>query len=201
MNVENKQPVEETRVVAVIGSIAAGKNELASYLGNQHAVTAVEVGQFARRLAETAEERDEEPLLRYETAAQTLAVYGSEHILRWLVAEIVGNDLQPQNPLVITGVRTPAEATVLKEQFGSDMLLVFVKVGDQKTRYERSRERGYVSDPDDFEDFLKQDNELKSTYALAATEDMADVILHNNGSRETFHRQIEAQVVPHLVPG
>lgn len=198
MATETEREAKETRVVAVIGSKAAGKGELANYLGHHYGVTAVEVGQFARRLAFEAEDGEEEPLLRYDTSAQTLAAYGSEQIVRWLVAEIVKNDQQQRNLLVITGVRTPAEAVVLKEHFGSDLLIVYVKVGDQKTRYERSQERGYVSDPVDFQDFVQKDNELKSTYSLAATESIADAILQNDGSLANFYQQIETQVVPHL---
>ena len=62
---------KKTRVVAVIGPIAAGKDALADYLVQQYQAMAVEVGAFARQLTRDAAEN--EPYLQYDVSAKSLA--------------------------------------------------------------------------------------------------------------------------------
>ncbi len=182
------------RIVVAIGAKAAGKDELADYLVQQYDVLAVEVGAFARKLVE-----ESDPHLRYDVSSRNLANYGSEYVIFRLVAEILAHDGQ-KNALVITGVRTPAEAAVLKTHFGSDLLIAFVKVGDAQMRYERTKNRNFSTDPDDFQTFKLQDEWLKEAFVLEETAVIADTILWNNGSLASFCQQIEDEIVPHLFP-
>lgn len=183
------------KIVAAIGATASGKDVLADYLVVQYDVVAVEVGAFARRLA-----KGKDSHVRDDASLRELADYEPEYVIYRLVAEIRDNDDPPASALVITGVRTPAEAAELKAQFGSDLLLAFVKVGDPKIRYERTKKRNFATDPDDFHSFKQQDEQLKKAYVLEETAVFADTILWNNGSLEAFCQQIETQIVPHLFP-
>ena len=192
------QPDLGPRIVAVIGPKAAGKDELARYLREQYGVPAIEVGRFARELAGESNEGQTHP--QYDTVAQKLSEYGTEYIITRLVAEIVESGERWTNALVVTGVRTPAEASALRAHFGPDLLLAYVRVGDLETRYQRAKERGFSADPDDFQTFAGQDNSLKEEYSLAQTADLADAMLWNDGSLENFYRQIENHLVPHLIP-
>lgn len=117
-----------------------------------------------------------------------------------LVTEIVESGERWSNVLLVTGVRTPAEAKALKTHFGPDLLLVHVKVGDLQTRYQRVKARDYSRDPDDFHSFVGQDEALKESFSLTKTADLADTTLRNDGSLQNFRRQIEDQLVPHLFP-
>lgn len=66
-----KQKVElnaNPRVVAAIGTLAAGKDVLADYLAQRYQVMAIEVGAFARQLAKEANE--DGPHLRYDISAK-----------------------------------------------------------------------------------------------------------------------------------
>lgn len=186
------------RVAAIIGPKAAGKDELVRYLREQHGVPAIEVGRFARELAGQSKE-DQAPL-QYDTVAQKLTEYGTEYIITQLVSQIAQRGDRWTNVLVVTGVRTPAEATALKAHFGSDLLLAYVKVGDVNTRYQRAKARDFATDPDDLSAFLGQDEALKEDFSLAQTADLADTILWNDGSLDNFHRQIEDRLLPHLFP-
>lgn len=183
------------KIAATIGAKAAGKDELADYLIEQYGAVAVEVGAFARELA-----KGEDTHLRYDASSRDLADYEPEYVMYRLVSGLMDNNEPPANALVITGVRTPAEAAALKKQFGSDLLLVFVKVGDPQTRYERTQKRNFTTDPHDFQTFKQQDDQLKDAYDLEETAVHADTILWNNDSLESFHQQIEARIVPHLFP-
>jgi dephospho-CoA kinase len=186
------------RVAVVVGPKAAGKDKLASYLVRQHGVRAVEVGAFARKLAEEA--RENHPHLQYDTSAKDLARHRSEYIMCWLVAATAANEKRWARALVVTGVRTPAEAAALKAHFGAALMLAFVRVGDQKTRFDRTRRRAYATDPNDFQTFVEQDEQLKSDHALAETARLADITLWNSDSLEAYYQQIETHIVPHLFP-
>jgi len=185
-----------SKIVVVIGALAAGKDVFAHYLQQRHSVVVVEVGAFARRLAKEANKTG--PQL-YDASAKKMAKHGPEHVISRLVAEIRQNDEWQAVPLVITGVRTPAEAITLKEQFGSDLILAYIRVGDQSARYDRVQQRDHLTYPDDFQEFVQQDESLKADFALDNTAELADVVLWNNGSLDEFYRQIEAEIVPHIL--
>lgn len=185
-----------SRMVAIVGALGAGKDDLAQYLRERYGVVVVEVGDFARQLAEEADKA--EPAT-YDSSAQQLAEHGPEYVIYRLVDEIRQNDEWQGTPLVITGVQTPAETAVLQEQFGDDLLVAYVKVGSQAARFNRVQQRGRPTEPEDFEEFVEQDESLKDDFALPHTQDKADVILWNSDSLDVFFGQIETQIVPHLM--
>ena len=183
------------RIAAAIGPKAAGKDVLAEYLVEQYDAVAIEVGAFARKLAE-----GQDTHVRYDASSRELADYEPEYVMYRLVSEMRENNDPPATALVITGVHSPAEAAELKSQFGSDLLLAYVRVGDPETRYERTQKRNFTTDPDDLQAFKHEDEQMKETYDLEETAVRADTILWNNGSLESFRQQIEAKIVPHLFP-
>jgi dephospho-CoA kinase len=185
-----------SKIVAVVGALAAGKDVLANYLLQRHSVVVVEVGEFARQLVEEADKADAP---HYDVSAQKMAEHGPEYVITCLVEEMSQNEEWPTAPLVITGVRTPAEVIALKEQFGSNLLLAYIRVGDQAARFNRVQQRDLTTDPDDFQEFIQQDESLKVDFSLNNTAELADVVLWNNGSLDEFYDQIEAEIVPHIL--
>lgn len=193
-----KNQKKEPPILAVVGAMAVGKNTLTNYLVQQHPVMAVEVGAFARQLFEEA--ANEKPFLDYDIAAKRLAQHGPEHVIERLVSEMIENNYWETEALVITGVRTPAEAAVLKDQFGSQMLLAGIRMRDQNLRYERLLQRNLASDPENAQEIVQQDAELQAKYDLAETFNLTDITLWNDGSLEEFYQQIETHIVPFLFP-
>lgn len=185
-----------SRIVVIVGALGAGKDDLVHYLTERHDVVVVEVGDFARQLTEEADR--EEPRTN-DSSAKQLAEHGSEYVIYRLVDEISQNEAWQGMPLVITGIQTPAETAVLQEQFGDDLLVAYVKAGSQAARFNRVQERDRPTEPEDFQEFVAQDESLKDEFALPHTQDKADVILWNSGSLDAFFGQIESQVVPHLL--
>lgn len=183
-------------IVAISGALAAGKDELASYLVKHHDAAAIEVGAFARYICE--EFGNDKQALRYDRWVSNLGDYGSAYILQRLVDEIVENGDEIPETVAITGVRTPAEAAFLKAHFGSRILLVFVKVGDRKTRYERALNRHLATDPENFQGFVELDERMKVDNALEETAEWADVIIWNDGSLEDYRARIETEIMPYL---
>lgn len=184
-----------SRLVAVVGPLGAGIEDLARYLADRHDAVVVEVGDFARQLVEEAAKAGP---VAYDSSAEQLAQHGPEHVISRLVEEIRHNEAWQAAPLVIIGVQTPAETAVLQEQFGDDVLVVYLKVGNQAARFNRVQQRGRPTDPADFQEFVEQDEALKAESALPQTQAKADVILWNSDSLAAFHEQIEAHLVPHL---
>ena len=193
MQLKAKQ--QPPKIIVIVGALAAGKDVLAHYLRQRHAAVVVEVGAFARQLAEEA---DKGELKLYNASATKMAKHGPEYVLTCLAEAIRQNEAWQTAPLVIMGVRTPAEAVALKEQFGSNLLLTSIKVGDPAARYDRIRQRDRTSDPVDFQEFIQKDETLKAEFLLDNTAELADVVLWNKGSLPEFYDQIEARIVPYI---
>lgn len=191
-------PLNKPRVVALVGPRAAGKTSCARYLAEQHGVQTIEIGAFARKLAEEA--GSDQPHLRHDVADKQLGEYGPGYVMLQLVADLVENNRQRTSALVITGIRTPAEAALLKAGLGPLLQLVYVKVDDAEARFARMRLRDFATDFDTLPDFIAEDERLKRDFALAQTARLADVILWNNASLSDFYRQIETHIVPHILP-
>ena len=187
---------QRPRVVAVLGLAGAGKNELAGYLTRRYNALDVEVGAFARALA--AHATADEPYMRYDLSAKKLADLGPAQLLSRLVLDIWQRQETAAQTVIITGVRTPAEAFLLRERLGEHLLLVFVDVTDDETRYERIRQRNFASDPEEFRVFQQHDQRLRAEFALLKAQELADLILWNDSSLANFFRQIEQELVPEL---
>lgn len=185
-----------SQIVAIVGAPGAGKEDLAHYLTERYDVVVVEVGDFARQLAANA---GEAASATYDSSAEQLGEHGPEYVIYRLVDEIRENDEWRGVPLVITGVRTPAETAVLQEQFGDELLVVYLEVGSQADRFDRLQQRNRPTDPNDFQEFVAQDEALKDEFALPQTQDKADVILSNSGTLDAFFGDIETKIVPHLM--
>lgn len=170
-------------IVAVVGRNNLGKQVLPNYLRDHYpSITAIEMGAFARQLAEEAKKNSTQP---YDTSGQNLARHGAEHFIPQLIQAISQSAEWRNTPLIIIGIQTPAEAAMLKAYLGSRLLLASIETHDQET-------------PQSPAPAKRMQVESKDA-AQPKTAEFADVILGNGGSLENFYRQIEAKVVPHLL--
>lgn len=99
----------------------------------------------------------------------------------------------------VSGIRRPIDAETFRERYAGDFLLVHVRVKDPETRFRHLRERNKPRDPEEFEDFLAQDQHEEDMFQIGETLRMADEVLCNDGSLEDLHRHVEEKIIdPYL---
>lgn len=145
-------------------------------------------------MRDLARERSIEPTRAnlHQLSRQAIREHGADYLMQRLIDRIEAHDWQA---VAISGVRTPVDVETLREHFGQDLLVVHVAVGDPRERYRRMQDRDALRDPESYEAFLRQEREEEELYSLGETIRRADVTIANNGTLETFHRQIEAALI------
>lgn len=184
---------EQTMIIGLTGKNGAGKTEVSQYL--------VSRGFVYHSLAD--EVRNEATRRGREISREVLIELGTELRSRLgagVLAERVLARLASDRNHVIDSIRNPAEVEVLKRR--KDFVLLAVDASRQ-ARFERSRLRGREGAAATLEQFIREeDRELASddpaSQQLAATWQMADRVLQNDGSVEDFHRKL-AEILPALM--
>lgn len=178
------------KVVGVVGRNGSGKDELLEYLNEHCDLTILSAGDVARQIAE----KEGLPATRenlHQISQDYIDRYGEEFFMERLVDQMQ----EEWNAVGISGIRTPADARVLREEFGDDFLLVHVQVGDTAKRFERVCERGKERDPQSYEAFLRQDQEEIDSFDLDETIRRADLTIENDASLEAFYRRIRESIM------
>jgi dephospho-CoA kinase len=114
------------------------------------------------------------------------ATYGQD-IMSKVIARDVAAD--PNDIVVVEGIRRPTDITYLKEMPGFH--LIFVDA-DQRVRYERITARGENSDDTTktFEAFQK-DESAEADRLIADIAEEAEYVIDNNGDLDSFYTQAE----------
>ena len=112
--------------------------------------------------------------------------------MRELIDEI---DAHPWSAVVISGLRTPDDAAALRNRSDWQVLLVHITVGDQRKRYRRVRNRDTPRDPDNYQDFLRQERQEEELFSLTDAFREADLLLRNDSSLKVFYQRIEDVIV------
>lgn len=131
------------RIIAIIGPTIEHERTLAERLFAEADIPAMGLGEAAH--AYDAEEqsvsRSPSPLVPiavpadYDFAEKRVAQHGPEHFMRQVI-ESLEHGAAPQQTVAITGLRTAADARLLKEHFGDDLTLVYLapESGDAECR-------------------------------------------------------------------
>ena len=174
------------RVFGLTGPNAAGKGEVAAYLA--------ELGFAVHSLSD---------VVREEAAARGLGAE-REHLIR------IGNELRAAGGPgilarrilprlgrrdVVDSIRNPAEVEVLREVEGFALVGVTAKV---ETRFARSLARARPGDPRTLAAFESRECEENSAdparQRLAATFDLADVVLNNDGTLADLRAAVDSLI-------
>jgi len=168
----------DIKVIGIVGSLAAGKDELVNYLKTQYKIPAIQVGELAREYSTGRET----PPLTYDVSAKRLAQHGPAHFIRHVIETLEENNNNDweTGTVVLAGLTSPAEIRALKEHFGQAFTLVHVQEQAQN-------EDASQTEPTD------------ATNSWQETVRLADVTLQHDDSHDAFDRQIEMKVVPHLI--
>jgi dephospho-CoA kinase len=189
------QQITEVRskVVGAVGLNGSGKDALIHYLGERCGLTFLSLGDVARELAHLEGVASTRGTL-HEVSQKYLKKYGEDFFVKVLIEEIDGKVMEKVG---VTGIRTPIDVATLRQHFGSDFLLIYVKVDNPQLRFERLRQRGEARDPQNYEDFLVQDKTERDLFRLDEAIQQADLTIDNAGTLEAFHQEIDQAVAQH----
>lgn len=172
-------------IIGLTGKFAAGKGTVAEQL--------VARGFRYHSLSDVL--REELAARGIPESREALTVVGNE--LRTdggpdVLARRIQARLQDGGDHVVDSIRNPAEVDALREVPGFFLLGVDA---DRTTRFERLRARGRQGDPTSFEQFVAlEDRETHSvdptSQRLAATFDLADEIVRNDGAIEALEAAV-----------
>ncbi len=180
-------------IIGLTGKNGAGKTEVSQYLVSR----GFEYHSLSDEIRKEVKKRG------IEITREVLTEVGNELRNQYgagVLAERILALLGHERNYVVDSIRNPAEVQVLKRR--KDFVLMAVQASEA-ARFERSRLRGREAAPQTLEQFIKEEKrELRSSdptnQQLIATEQMADMILENNGSLAELHRQLE-QRLPSLM--
>lgn len=182
-------------IIGVIGKNASGKDALAEHLQHKCGIPTISPGDMVRAIAE----REGKSKTR-ESLHKISQRYFAEKGERFFIHEMIrGIQENHWSAAVIVGLRTLTDVETLQEQFRNDFLLVYVKVGDPRIRFQRSQKRDAVRDPNGFAKFLEQDLEEEELFGLQEAIKQADITILNEGSLAEFKNRIERELIPRVI--
>ncbi len=180
-------------IIGLTGKNGAGKTEVSQYLVGR----GFEYHSLSDEIRREAEKRG------VALTREILIDLGNELRNRsgaGVLAEGILARIGYDRNYVIDSIRNPAEVDVLRRR--KDFVLMGLEAG-QETRFERSRQRGRESAARTLEQFAREEaRELESAdpaaQQLIATQQMADVVIHNDGSIAELHQKL-GEVLPALL--
>ncbi len=176
--------------IGVVGQIAAGKEVFAEYLIKKYGFCTFSLSTV---LHQELTKRGVDLFTRktlQDIGDELRKKYG-DAVLAKRAIEILNND---KRPVVITGIRNPAEVKYLRTI--KNFILVAVKA-QRKIRFKRVLQRGKPWDPKTWRDFYKTDRrdfgigQEKSGQQVGKCIELADYTLMNNSNVGRFYGKIE----------
>ena len=166
-------------IIGIAGTLGSGKGAAAEYLAKKHNFTYYSVRNFfAQEVLHRGKMVTREAIA--QVADELRAQYGKTYAVEQLLGSIVVG-----KKVVIESIRTKEEAKFLKEKGA----LLWAVDADPQVRYQRVLKRDASVDNVSFEQSI--DKEMKEG-VLTEVISMADVVLHNNGTKDEFFASIDS---------
>lgn len=175
------------KIFGSIGRIGSGKDEVVKYLNSKYGIPVISIGDLVREM--TAKEGlalTRENL--HHTSQKCMQKYGKDYFMN-LVLRRIQEKLWKR--VGVTGIRTPNDIRFLKNQLGDNFVLFHIYIDDPQIRYERIKRRKKERDPQNYQDFLKQDRQEEAIFHISEAASMANFSLDNNGSLKNLYWQID----------
>ncbi len=174
--------------IAVVGRTCAGKTTFAEYASGRHRLRHIEASTIVRSLpvaSHTADDAD-----GFTFAMRALDELGHDVVVNTLI-EQYGDQLL--EGFVVSGLRDILEIHKIREMIpGIKVVLI---EASERTRYERHVKRARTCAKSSLKDFRSMDRSQDAFGFLTVAEDLSDVLIHNEGKLEEYHRQIDAIVM------
>lgn len=186
-------------VIGVAGFAGSGKTTVANYLKEKYRFKVYTfsdvVEQEARKmgLLKNNASMEEKKRILSEVGGLIRKKYGKKEIF----AEFLVEEIKKENPkyVCVDGFRSEEEVETFRKSFPK-FLLIFLHADPEK-RYERRKAQDKDMDLS-FEEFLKRDERDKKIIGMDKMEEMADIIIDNNGSLEELYRKVD-EIVSRLL--
>ncbi len=175
------------KVIGAVGQNGSGKDEVLKYLKAACGIPFFSTGDMVRQIA--TEEGLEATRDNLRAISERWFRERGEGCFVRLLAERIKRE---ENQTVgISGIRSLADATILRESFGDDFVLIRVAMADSKQRYERMVARGEERDPHSYEQFLALDRKEEALFHVEEAGRQAQYTIGNDGTLEDLHRAID----------
>jgi len=178
------------KVIGAVGRNGSGKDEVLKYLKAACGVPFFSTGDMVRQIA--AEEGLEATRDNLRAISERWFRERGEGCFVRLLAERIKEE---DKTVGISGIRSLADVTILREFFGDDFVLIRVAMADPRQRYERMVARGEERDPRSYEQFLALDRKEEELFRVEEAERQAQFTVANDGTLADLHRAIDKLVV------
>ncbi|MFA5375386.1 MAG: AAA family ATPase [Dehalococcoidia bacterium] len=178
------------KIIGVIGKNGSGKDEVLKYLRDRYDVPFLSTGDIVRGIAAKEGKEPTRPNLQ-AISDRYFKERGEGCFVRMAVEKIRENGWKAAG---ISGVRSPKDVDILRDELGRDFVLIDVYVTDPHIRFERMVKRGEGRDAKAYEDFVKQDKAEEKLFGVEKAAANADYSLSNDGILEDLHDAIDKLV-------
>jgi len=178
------------KIIGAIGQNGSGKDEVLKYLKAACGVPFFSTGDMVGQIA--AEEGIEATRDNLRAISERWFREQGEGCFVRLLAERVKEE--GNQTVGISGIRSLADVTILKEFFKNDFILIHVTMDDPRQRYERMVARGEERDPHSYEQFLALDRAEEDLFHVEEAGRQADYAIGNDGTLADLHRAIHGLI-------
>src|SRR3989344_1994642 len=174
------------KIIGITGLIGSGKDAVSQYLAEKYEYETIGMGDIVRDISKEMGRTSGRDDLQ-KTQKEIVEKYGWEYFAENVVKKILKNEW---DKVVINGIRRPQDAIVPKRYFGKDIVILLIDA-PQKVRYERLKQRKRESDPETFEEFMRQEkNEIK-LFNIEETLKYYDYKIENKGDVEKLRKTLD----------
>jgi dephospho-CoA kinase len=175
------------RIIGTVGTIGAGKTLVARYISSKYNYKIVSMRDIVADITKAAGlEPNRENLQKIGTTYRKK--YGPEFFAKKVVEKILNSGWQR---VIISEIRTPADAYVPKQKFGKNMIILFIDAA-KDIRFRRLLHRSRLGDPKSVQEFEAQELAEWKLFDFKRTLSYVDYKIENNGTKAEFFSKIDA---------
>lgn len=178
------------KIIGVIGQNGSGKDEVLKYLRAKYNVPFLSTGDMVREIAtQQGKELTRENL--QEISERYFREYGKGCFVKLAAEKIQRNSRQIEG---ISGIRSMEDVEVMRSLLGKDFVLINVNITDPQVRYQRMHNRGEGRDPENYEQFLRQDKAEEALFHIQSAAAYATYSIPNDGTIDDLHKEVDKLV-------
>lgn len=171
-------------VIGLVGLPGSGKSEAAA-VAEELGIPVITMGDVIRN---ACIDRGLDPASEHGRVAKELRDEGGPGAIAEKSIPIITDALQENKTVVVDGIRSDAEVTRFKEEFGDDFLLVCIEA-PFAVREQRISERGR-DDTSERGELLMDRDERELGFGMGEAMDNADIYIENTDSLGEFRQRI-----------